>query len=119
MSEAFEKAKAWCEKNPKWKRICDIPGSDAMTLSWSEIPRRDRDSWTDRYRDRAEDAWREFSSDRPSRQRYGFIGDDGRFYDCVLSLPRLMNHMMVFEVGGKPGIYYSGGKNTKSSRARV
>ena len=119
MSEAFKKAEQWCEQNPKWKRICDIDDSDSMMLSWLEIPRRDRDLWIDHYGRSAEDAWREFASNRPCRHRYGFIGDNGTFYDCVLMVPKLMNYMMVFEAGGKPGVYYFGGKNVKSSRARV
>jgi hypothetical protein len=90
-----------------------------MTLSWSEIPRSHQRVWLERYGESAESSWREFSSNHPSRHRYGFIGSNGVFYDSVLDLPRLMNWMMVFEVGGKPGIYYHGGMRARSSRAKV
>ena len=88
-------------------------------LAFDELPRKDRDQWVRQYRDNAEDAWREFAAYRPSRHRFGFIGEDGQFYGCVTHLPPMMNHMMVFETSGKPGVYYVGGKAAKSSTAKV
>lgn len=117
--QARERALEWCKRNRKWKRICDIPNSDSFTLSWNEIPKRDRAEWEQLYGHSAEDAWRELSCRNPCRHRYGFIGDDGNFYAEITLLPRLMNSMMVFEVGGKPGIYYRGGLREKSCRAKV
>ncbi len=116
--KVFEIAKRWCEKNPKWKRICDIPDSDALMISFSGLPMRDRVPWVDRFGDGAENAWQEFSSFRPCKYRYGFIGEDSQFYDCITHLPKLMSSMMVFQVGGKSGVYYSGGMRTKTSRAK-
>jgi hypothetical protein len=116
---ASAKALAWCQRNPKWKRICDIVDSNSMTLSWFEIPSSHRKVWIERHGDSAEDCWREFSSNHPQRHRYGFIGSNGVFYDHILDLPRCMNSMMVFEIGGKPGVYYQGGMRARSSRAKV
>lgn len=117
--QASQKAKEWCERNPKWKRICDIEDSDSYILSWQEIPKRDRNQWVTRYGDSAESAWREFAAFHPMRHRFGFIGDDGNFYECITHLPKMMNSMMVFESGGKPGIYYCGGMAERSSLAGV
>lgn len=116
---ASEMARRWCERNPKWQRICDIEDSDALLLSWEEIPDFERRSWTKRYGDRAESAWREFGYERPTRYRHGCIGEDGLFYDCIWNMPLMMNHMMVFETGGKEGIYYRGGMKTRGSRGKV
>lgn len=119
IGQASEKAKEWCKRNPKWQRICDIEDSDSLMLSWNEIPRRDRLAWIHQYRDSAESAWREFSSHHPCRHRFGHIGDDGQFYGWVLDLPPMMNSMMVFETGGKPGVYYRGGRSIRSCLAKV
>lgn len=119
MFPAIELAKKWCEKNPKWQRICDIPDSDSMSLKWHEIPKRDREYWERLYPYSAEDMWREFSSVHVTRHRRGHIGDDGQFYGYLLDVPRMMNTMMVFETGGKPGIYYRGGRKEKSSKTKV
>lgn len=116
---AFDRAIEWCEHHPKWQRICDIEDSDALMLQWHEIPRRDRKAWIERYGDSAEDAWLEYSYYRPTRHRYGVIGDDGQFYSSILDVPRLMNSMMVYETLGKPGVYYRGGMHEPSSRAKV
>jgi hypothetical protein len=119
MSPANELAKKWCERNPKWQRICDIDDSDSLTLKWSEIPQRDRDRWEHMYPYASEAAWQEFSTGKPTRHRRGHIGEDGQFYDCITDVPRMMNTMMVFQTGGKPGIYYRGGKFEKTSRRKV
>jgi hypothetical protein len=116
--QASQLAKEWCERNPRWQRICDIEDSDGLMLQWSEIPRRDKNFWIHRYGDSAESAWKEFSSRHPCRHRFGHIGDDGQFYDCVTHKPSMMNSMMVFETGGKPGIYYRGGMAEKSCLAK-
>lgn len=116
--QASQLAKEWCERNPKWQRICDIEDSDGLMLQWSEIPSRDKKFWIQRYGDSAESAWREFSSRHPCRKRFGHIGDDGQFYDCVTHKPPMMNSMMVFETGGKSGIYYRGGMSEKSCLAK-
>ena len=117
---ASELAKQWCEKNPKWQRICDTPGdSGQYLLAWDELPNRDRRWWEVNYPGDPESAWREFASNTPYRIRYGFIGEDGQFYDCILKMPRLMNSMMVFQTGGPQGIYYAGGMRTKSSKEKA
>lgn len=119
VSVASEMAKRWCERNPKWQRMCDIENSDALMLSFDEIPDFDRRGWTEKYGDRAEEAWREFCVNRPTRHRRGHIGEDGLFYQCITSKPVMMNSMMVFETRGKPGIYYVSGQKTKGSRGKV
>jgi hypothetical protein len=118
---AFELAKEWCERNPNWKRICDIEDSDSLALSWNELPKRDRDRWERDYPRSGEDMWLEFATNRPNRHRFGHIGDDGQFYSRVYDFPRgkPFNSMMVFEVGGKAGVYYRGGMKERSSTADI
>lgn len=119
MFPAIDLAKKWCEKHQRWQRICDIPDSDAMSLKWDEIPKRDREYWERLYPHSSEDMWREFSSVHVTRHRRGYIADDGQFYGYILDVPRMMNTMMVFETGGKPGVYYRGGMHEESSKAKV
>jgi hypothetical protein len=90
----FEVAKAWCERNTKWQRICDIEDSDGLLLSFDELPKRDRRAWVDRHGDNAEYAWRETSSYRPCRHRFGFVGENGCFYDSVTHLPPMMRDLL-------------------------
>ncbi len=62
VQDASRLAKEWCEKNPTWQRICDIPGdSGQYLLSWDELPNRDRRWWEKTYPGDPESAWREFA----------------------------------------------------------
>ncbi len=107
----FQVAAEWCEKHPKWKRICDIENSDSLTLGWAELPKRIRQPY-ERYND-PESHWREFAT-KPYRHRYGFVGENGEFYPEITQLPLGVNCVMVFEVGGRPGTFYRGGQSVKS-----
>jgi len=96
--QASQHALNWCAKNPKWKRICDIPDSDALYKTWEELPIKVRDSWESRYGYDAKSAWREFGY-RPCKVKFGFISGKGEFFRNVLDVPRFHNIMMVFRVG--------------------
>ena len=117
----FEVAKQWCEEHPAWQRICDIDDSDHMQLSWDELPEGDRRAWRESHlsEDEAKYLWREFATSVPYRHRFGFVGEDGVFYSHVLDVPRNTNSVMVFETGGKRGIYYRGGMAIRSSRSKA
>lgn len=96
--QAAAHALSWCSKNPKWKRICDIPDSDSLYKTWEELPKKVRDSWTARYGYDAESAWLEFGT-RPCKVKYGYISGKGEFFRNILHVPRFHNVMMVFRVG--------------------
>jgi hypothetical protein len=53
------------------------------------------------------------------RRQFRAWMEDGRYYSEITHLPKMMNSMMVFEVGGKPGVYYWGGMHQRSCSAKV
>lgn len=108
---AAEFAEVWCNQNPKWKRFCDIENTDALMLSWDELPKAFRKQF-DKYHE-PERFWLEFGQ-RPYRHRYGFIGQDNNFYADVTDVPTLISIMMVFEVGGRKGTFFQGGMHARS-----
>lgn len=96
----FRVALEWCEKNTEWKRICDIPNSDALYKTWKELPAKVRKAWERQYGDySAEDAWSEFGRG-VCKVDYGFIGTDGVFYPQITDVPLNVNSCQVFRVGG-------------------
>jgi hypothetical protein len=99
--QASQHAVAWCAKHPQWKRICDIPDSDALYCTWDELPKKVRAAWERDYRTDAECAWRELG-ERPCKVKFGFISGKGKFYRNILDVPRFHNTMMVFRVGLTP-----------------
>lgn len=115
----FGVAKEWCDRNPKWQRICDIEDSDSLALSWAEVPNRMRRPIEQMFGDSAERIWIEFSPSKPYRHRFGFVAEDGTFYDSICDVPINTNSVMVFQTGGPTGVYYRGGKHERSSRAVV
>jgi hypothetical protein len=40
--QAAQRAIEWCEKHPSWKRICDIPDSDALYKTWHELTKKEQ-----------------------------------------------------------------------------
>jgi hypothetical protein len=95
--QAAALALEWCNKNPGWKRICDIENSDDLYKTWHELSEKEQWTWIQEFRDRAEDAWLEFGR-KPCKVPYGFISGKGEFYKNVLQVPPLHNLMMVFKV---------------------
>lgn len=94
----FRVALEWCAKRPAWKRICDIPNSDALYVKWDELPPRVRRQWEKRYPWNAEEVWREFGNSQ-CKVPYGFVGTDGVFYPEITDLPLGTNFCMVFKIG--------------------
>lgn len=112
----FRVALEWCEKHPEWKRICDIPNSDALYKTWDELPKKSRALWERQYGEYyAESAWKEFG---PSvcKVAYGFIGTNGAFYPQITDVPINLNCCQVFRVGGG-GAERQGEETCEQSRA--
>jgi hypothetical protein len=87
-------------REPGWKRICDIPDSDSLYLTWDELPKKSRNSWIREYGEySAEYAWRQFG-----RSFAKFHSDTYRgraiFYPNyeMVNAPNGHNVMMVFKV---------------------
>lgn len=96
----FRIALEWCQKNPGWKRIGDIPDSDALYKTWEELPQKTRALWEQQYGDHsAESAWCE-DGRGVCKVPFGFIGTDGTFYPQITDVPVNLNSCMVFMVGG-------------------
>lgn len=94
----FRVSLEWCERHPGWKRICDIPDSDALYKTWDELPAKVRRVWEAAYHSRAEDAWREFGS-APCRVEHGYVGVAGVFYPRITDLPMNTNFCAVYLTG--------------------
>jgi hypothetical protein len=93
--QAAQHAADWCKRNPAWRRICDIPNSDALYKSYDEIPKRERAYWD---QNGGEECWREVGIAK-CKVATGFISGKGEFFDHVLKVPLHHNLMMVFRVG--------------------
>lgn len=100
VEKIFRVALEWCEMNPGWKRICDIPNTDSFYKTWDELPKSTRAAWGNRYHEYAERAWREFGQSE-CKIPYGFVGTDGVFYPQITDVPINTNHCMVFKVGNE------------------
>jgi hypothetical protein len=97
VEQAAEHAKEWCKKHG-WKRICDLPSSDALYYTWEELPKKDRAYWIRLYGEySAQSAWEEYGKKR-CRVQYGYISGAGAFYRDILDVPRFHNVMMVFKL---------------------
>lgn len=112
VERAAQHALEFCRLNPKWQRFCDIQDTDALMITWDELPARFRRPWEQDYHHAAEDAWREFGN-RPMRHRRGFVDELGRFHDSLLGVR--LNIMTVVETGGPEGIYFRGGRSERSA----
>lgn len=110
---AKEHAYVFCQRRPKWQPYCDIEDTESLSITWEELPAGYRQIWEERHRESAEAIWREFGA-KPQRHRYAFIGSDGVAYDEITDMPAGVSHMMVFQTGGKAGIYYQGGAKERS-----
>lgn len=97
--QAADRAKAWCTAHPGWQRICDVPNSDALYKTFSELPERDQRAW---HACGGEAAWKEFGR-APCKVPNGFISGAGKFYRNVLDVPRFHNLMMVFKTRAQEG----------------
>lgn len=93
--QASKHAADWCKRNPAWRRICDIPDSDALYKTYDEIPKRERAYWD---QNGGEECWRE-AGNAKCKVATGFISGKGEFFDHVLKVPLHHNLMMVFRVG--------------------
>lgn len=93
--QASQHAADWCKRNPAWRRICDIPDSDALYKTYDEIPKRERAYWD---QNGGEECWRELGIAK-CKVATGFISGKGEFFDHVLKVPLHHNLMMVFRVG--------------------
>jgi hypothetical protein len=114
---AFELATQWCENNVGWTRFCDMSSEDSerLTLKFNEIDAKSRQYWRKKYGRDAERAWREFSSVNPTRWRTGYMSDDGRFHDNILTACRdasgnVQNVMMVVHITGEQARWHDGRK---------
>lgn len=97
----FEVASEWCERHPGWMRICDIPNTDALYLTWEELPRKVRAAWERDFHSSAENAWREFGHG-VCKVDVGFIGTDGVFYPRITDVPTNTNCVQVYHVAQRP-----------------
>jgi hypothetical protein len=98
--EAADKALIWCEKNPGWKRICDLEGdSSELYKTWEELSKKEQKSWIREYGELgAKDAWEELGHS-PCKVPFGFISGKGEFYDSIIKVPSFHNLMQVYKVG--------------------
>jgi hypothetical protein len=112
---ASQHALEFCRRHPRWQRFCDIQDTDALAITWEELPHRVRTTWETRYPYSAEVVWREFGQ-HPMRHRFGYVDASGEFYDSILHVK--LNIMTVVETGGPEGVYFNGGRKEKSARTR-
>jgi len=112
---ASQRALEFCRRHPGWQRFCDIQDTNALMVTWEELPTRYRAAWEREYPCCAEEAWREFGH-RPTRHRRGFVDEHGEFHDTVSGIR--LNIMTVVETGGPEGVYFWGGRNVKPERIR-
>jgi hypothetical protein len=98
--QAALKAQRFCEETQGWKRICDIPDSDSLYLTWEELPKKTRNSWIREYGEySAESAWREFGQ-AVCKVPFGHISGKGEFYPNYefVKAPSGHNGMMIFKI---------------------
>lgn len=115
VTAASQRALEFCRRHPRWQRFCDIQDTDALMITWEELPSRTRRHWEDRYFDAAASVWCEFGR-HAMRHRYGYVDEQGEFHDSILHTR--LNIMTVVETGGPKGIYFRGGRKEKSARTR-
>ena len=97
---ASEKALEWCEKNPDWKRICDIEDISKYKKKWEDLSQKEQQEWIDYYSEEtAKDHWKECSTDK-CLVKTGFINHKGEFYDNIIELIKNpCGFMTVYKVG--------------------
>ncbi|MCE9605054.1 MAG: hypothetical protein K8U03_09165 [Planctomycetia bacterium] len=114
VQDALRHAREFCRLNPTWTPICDLTNeADYAPIPWKELPEWERRPWRGRYRGYAKAAWEEFKTNPLYRFRYGHVSGAGEFHFDSAKIPFGHNSMMVFEVGGRPGLYRRGGVEVK------
>lgn len=93
--DAANKAKAYCEKNKGWQRICDIENSDALMLAFEELPAKVQNAWKREYPSNPKGMWEEFGSGI-SRHPYKFVSGAGEVFDKATDVPYGHQLMMIF-----------------------
>lgn len=58
---ALIKFRQWKKENPDWELICDIEDSDKYYIQWHELPKEERMRWIGKFKNRAKEAFEEFS----------------------------------------------------------
>lgn len=96
---ASQKALEWCNKNPKWSRICDIPDTSIYQKKWEDLSKKEQQEWIDCYSEEtAKDHWKECATDT-CNVKTGFINHKGKFFDNILEVAKEpCGFMMVYKI---------------------
>lgn len=96
------KALEWCEENPGWVRICDIPSEfyeDYIRMRWSDIDAGVKRRWIRAYGiANAQRAWEELAIAPSYRVPSGAVDDQGNFLTLEAYRKDMGSAMMVFKI---------------------
>lgn len=95
-TEFVERCRAWQLQNKDWELICDIEDSDKLYISFDELPKNEKLSWIETYKDEAEYAYKEFAT-APCKVEYKFLNNK---LELCEKFP-VGNGMMVFKTEGR------------------
>lgn len=104
VNQAAAYALKFCEKYPKWKRICDIENQEYLYKVWEELSGKEQEPWINQYGALgAKEAWKEFGH-APCKVQFAFISGAGKFYKHVTDVPPLHNMMQIYKIGELEGM---------------
>ena len=97
VADATRHAKRYCEDNPGWTPIWEIPNTDDLYKKWEELPKSHQRFWLKKYGEvGAKGAWEEMGHS-VCKVPYGFISGEGSFYKEITDVPLFHNSVMIFK----------------------